>query len=83
MEGRRPGLEQWQEPRGMGLGRMPQTQVLSVSTAIVPATSKRNYPLSLVLCQLLLSQVSRRTIALSSSVLVPLCSAAKGRQQAL
>lgn len=28
----------------MSVGRMPQTQVLSVSTAIAPATRKRNYP---------------------------------------
>lgn len=67
----------------MGLGRMPQTQVLSVSTIIAPATNKRSYPLSLILCQLFLSQSSRGTIALPSSALVPLCSAAKRRRQVL
>lgn len=74
MEGRWPGLEQWQEPRSMGLGWMPQTQVPSVSTTIAPATSKSNYPLSLVLCQMLLNQSSSEQLLLPSSVLVPPCS---------
>lgn len=62
----------------MGLGQVP-----SVSTTIAPATSKSNYPLSLVLCQMLLSQSSSEQLLLPSSVLVPPCSAAKGRRQFL
>lgn len=57
----------------MSVGRMPQTQVLSVSTAIAPATRKRNYPLSLVLCQLLLSSRGSNCSAKLSSRSTMLC----------
>lgn len=37
MEGRWPGLEEWQGTRGMDLG-LPQTQAVGVGTTAAPAT---------------------------------------------